>query len=484
MSSEFPEVLPVKQAPHRDLPIARPAEHPLDVLPAKKVSAERHPEVLPVEGAAEPQLLEPIPQKYLAPVKPVKKSTGKFRALVRGSFGWSWRWLIGAIFCMNPLNAIPGFGWFIGLVTSTLVMGWTYRWMQGRVIRNWWKKSRFAREGRFADYLASVGPDAPVARPRWFLRERIGATLHKPSRGGRPPSDLRVLLRCLTIPWYSLWKNFKTGFLALFCMYLITGWGCLLMYFGWIYGWHNSFHKVYEEAGVGIGISLLGYLLLILALFYVPMAQVHQAVTGEVRAFFQFRFVWRLIQARATAYCWLAAVIALLSVPLELLKIGAAGFGNDESLSDTQVLHNLQLYLFWSSVFLFAALLLARRLAARVYASAVLGVLRQGWVTRAELNPKLAAWLDRLEIFPVPLAATTGPERVAMSFIRWCYRVGGIYVVMFFIWLLFVAKVYVGEFFNYHPVAGFTNHELIQFPTFDLVPEHLRQSADKEQRAG
>src|SRR5262249_19689664 len=146
---------------------------------------------------------------------------------VRGFFGWCWRWLMGVLFCMNPANAIPGVGGVVGLFTSTVVVGWSYRWMQGLVIKHWWKRSRFAKEGPFREYLASVGPNAPVARPRWFLRERIRATLQKPGPGGRPPSDLGVFLRWLTIPWFSLWQNFKTGILALFCVYLITGWGCL-----------------------------------------------------------------------------------------------------------------------------------------------------------------------------------------------------------------------------------------------------------------
>ena len=52
-----------------------------------------------------------------------------------------------------------------------------------------------------------------------------------------------------------------------------------------------------------------------------------------------------------------------------------------------------------------------RRLAARVYRSAVLKVLRQGTVARVKLHPVLNNWLDRLEMHPVPLAGTTGIGR-------------------------------------------------------------------------
>ena len=34
----------------------------------------------------------------------------------------------------------------------------------------------------------------------------------------------------------------------------------------------------------------------------------------------------------------------------------------------------------------------------------------------------------------------------------------------------FVAKVYVGEFFKYHPVVGFVNHPPIQAPCCNYVP--------------
>jgi len=44
---------------------------------------------------------------------------------------------------------------------------------------------------------------------------------------------------------------------------------------------------------------------------------------------------------------------------------------------------------------------------------------------------------------------------------------------VFWIWFGFVAKVYVGEFLNYHPIAGFGNHTFIQFPCFSFIPSDL-----------
>jgi hypothetical protein len=95
---------------------------------------------------------------------------------------------------------------------------------------------------------------------------------------------------------------------------------CLLWWFGWYDGWNNSFNKGYEQAAVGPLISLLGIAWFITAMFYVPLAQARQAVTGEWRSFYQFRLIWKIVRDR-WVYCVLLAVLyALLSVPLSVLK--------------------------------------------------------------------------------------------------------------------------------------------------------------------
>jgi hypothetical protein len=244
------------------------------------------------------------------------------------------------------------------------------------------------------------------------------------------------------------------------------------MYFGWEHGWDNSFHKGYEQHFVGLLTSLLGISLLVLSLFYVPMAQVHQAVTGEARAFFDFRFVWRLIQARLTANCAAAALIVLIAVPLQMLKSIPGVIGNNEELTDAEVLLYLRQYLFASCLLLLPTVLLARRVVARVYRSAVLKVLRQGLVPPGDVHPKLAGWLDQLGLMPAPQPRPTGLGWAVVAGTRWGYR-RLLYAVLLFIWLVFVAQTYVGEFFQRHPGSGFLNHVLIQLPSFDFVPKGL-----------
>src|SRR5262249_49905693 len=60
------------------------------------------------------------------PLRPTKaRSRLRF---ARAAVGWLWRLLVGAVFCLNYFASI-------------LVVGWTYRLVQGRVLRGWWKAS-------------------------------------------------------------------------------------------------------------------------------------------------------------------------------------------------------------------------------------------------------------------------------------------------------------------------------------------------------
>jgi len=416
------------------------------------------------------------------------------RGLLGALLGWCWRLGIGALFCLNWLY-----------LSGIVVTGWTYRWMQARVVRGWWKTSRFARQGSFEDFCAARSLEAPVARPRWFLQEHVRLTLNKPAADGRPPGAVRLAWRALRLPWHSLWLNFKIGFQGLFCTFLLTGWGCLLMQFSWQFGWLNSFHKGYEQAFLGPLMGILGIALFIGAMFYVPMAQVHQAVTGTCWAFFDFRLVWRLARARLTAYVGLALLTALAALPLHILAVVPAffvvqgAFADDfvnfwDTASDAEVLAALRLYLLACCLVLFPTLLVLRLAAARIYRSAVLKVLRRGWVSRQQLHPLLAGWLDCMDLYPPPARAPGTLTKVVRFGGRSFYR-GVLYGTLFLAWFIFVAQVYVGEFLSRHravgflnpaddlvnddPLAGFLNHPLVQVPAFDFIPKHLKHAANR-----
>src|SRR5262249_5878071 len=102
--------------------------------------------------------------------RPVRR--GPVARFFLGLLGWAWVLLIGTVFC-GP--------WFLGSVSflnyflALLALGWLTRWTQGRVLYAWWKRSPRRFEESFAEFRTALGPDAPVTRPRWFLREDFRA---------------------------------------------------------------------------------------------------------------------------------------------------------------------------------------------------------------------------------------------------------------------------------------------------------------------
>lgn len=366
--------------------------------------------------------------------------------------GWLWRLAIGGLFCFNYF-------------ASVAVVGWLYRWMQTRVLYGWWKQSRFRDQGTFRDFCDSLIVGGPSPRPRWLLRERIAATLEQPATAGRR------FWRWLSIPIHSLWLNFKLGVQGIFCTYLATGLGCLIIFMSWEFGWLNSFNKGYEQAFFGPVTGFIGILLFIAAMFYVPMAQVHQAATGEARSFFHFRFIWALVRAKPTAYFGLAALTAVLSIIFEAMRIQVISddFPANAAATDEEGFLFLERYFLGCSLGLFVAMLILRGLAARIYRSAVLKVLRDGDIGREELHPLLAAWLERLEMMPMPRATSVGLGQVVRLTTRWSYRRFA-YAMIFLTWFVFIARFYAGYFVVYNFAVGFLNHPLVQIPCFNYMP--------------
>jgi len=411
---------------------------------------------------------------------------GPVARFLLGLLGWGWVLLIGTLFC-GPL--VLGTLSFLNYFLALVALGWLTRWTQGRVLYGWWKRSPRRSEQTFTDFRATLGPDAPVPRPRWFFREdfridSIRVEISRPTLDGEPPGFLRWMRSAVGSPFRSLGLNFQLGLQTLAGTCLLMGWGCLAMTFSWEFGWLNSFHKGYELAFFGPSLGIFGILLFALAMLYVPMAQVHHAATGDLRAFFDFRFICRLILARLTAYTLLALAFLGLGIILEVLKTAPVGFDDHidfwTNATDLQLLLLLRRYYFGCAAALFVSLLLTRGLAAAVYRSAVLKVLRRGRVRRAELHPVLAGWLEQLGNLSPVQARAQGFAGFLRRLARKNYR-RLLYVVLLLTWIVFAAKVYVGEFFNYHPMAGFLNHPLLQLPSYNYIPQALQQVWDRQE---
>jgi hypothetical protein len=422
------------------------------------------PDEIPVARAAPPAALEEKP-KPKAKTAPAPKRTPAENPLYT-LIAWVARCIVGVFICCNifPLS----------FITAIAVFGWLQRRMQAIALRGWWHESPRRADGSFQDFLNTLGPDAPVERPRWFWRERIFATLDRQTRGNTVLGFFRAAVSIVTLPVHSLWLNFKTGVTGLFATYMLTGWGCSMMLFSWYFGWLNSFNKGYEDAFLGALFGLFGSFMLILALIYVPMAQAHQAAAGEISAFFQFRIVTRLILARLTAYVMLTAGFAFLALLIAVPRFFTASddFWPNKAATPQEGFVLLELWwLAWTVPFFFAILLL-RSLSALIYRSAMLKAVRAGTILISDLPPRLALWFDKLEI--VPQAQV--PEHVLVTALKttisWKYR-AFMFGVMFFIWLLFVMWFYFGYFIIFNEYRGVLNHPVVQVPCIDWTPWHL-----------
>ena len=386
---------------------------------------------------------------------------------------WIARFVVGV--CMIS-NAFP-----LSFITAIAAFGWLQRRMQAIALRAWWRESPRRLEGTFQDFCDTLGPNAPVERPRWFWRERIVKTLNRERRGGAIRRYFSTLADFVTLPFHSLYLNLKVGIAGLFSTYMITGWPCSIMLFSWYFGWLNSFHKGYEDAFLGLGFGLLGSFLLILTLVYVPMAQAHQATTGEVAAFFQFRVVTRLILTRLTAYTILLAGLALTSLVFEIPRLMTAGenFGpNQQDVTPQDAYWMLERHWFAWSLFFFFALLVLRTLSAVIYRSAMLKAIRTGILSTTDLPPRLALWFEKLEILPqaqLPQHPVASLLRATLS-LKWRFV---LFAAVFVILLLFVMRFYGGYFFVFNEYRGILNHPVFQVPTIDWTPWHLVMGLDE-----
>ena len=214
-----------------------------------------------------------------------------------------WKYVVGMVFCQFFLGAI-------------LIVGWTYRLMQRFVYRRWWERSEARRSGKsFREFLAEdESTRAHFRWPNWFVAQNFREAVRR-----RP---LRSLVS-------SLWANLRTGAQGIFNTWVLTMPGCLLMLFSWYHGWNNSFNKGYEQAAVGPLTGLLGLILFILAMLYVPMAQTRQAATGEWKSFYDFRLVRKLVLRRWPACLGLAILLFAFLLANHDFANGAAVFPPD-----------------------------------------------------------------------------------------------------------------------------------------------------------
>lgn len=410
----------------------------------------------------------PLSNGPIAPAAPAvtvesRPTTRLYRTLI-----FPIKFLWGMIFCQ-------------GLLGSILVVGWSYRLAQRLALKFWFSRSsRSQTNGAFIGFLAASDFSQPHADwPNWFVQQGFREVLRNRSEAGLG-TRLLYLIRALI---HSLWLNFCTGLRAILCTWTLTIPAGILWWFGWYDGWNNSFNKGYEQAAVGPLISILGIGWFIGAMFYVPLAQARQAVTGEWRSFFDFRFVWRLARASRLSCVGLALLYCAFAVPLSVLKATPMFWPQMNpalaDLSAARALSALNHYYFWCALVMLPTYVALRLLAARIYARAILHGVQLGQISLSDLHRVEREALERLGL----LELRPKPQRSAfLRFVTWSTtRFGRIAATsaLIFLSFVFVAEIYISEFVCYHGARGWLNQPLVQLPWFHYVPASLKNPSDQ-----
>jgi hypothetical protein len=376
-----------------------------------------------------------------------------------------WKYVVGALFCLSIAGAI-------------MIVGWAYRLAQRSALRYWWTRSDQKRSGsRLASHLSIHDPaHEHLHWPNWFAHQNFRQAIRREEGA----STIAYLWQLLKAPFHSLGRNLKIGLQGIFNTWVLTMPACVLWLFAWYDGWNNSFNKGYEQAPIGPLTGILGIMLFIAAMLYVPLAQARQAVTGDWRSFYNFSFVWALVRRHWVACLLLAALSSLFFVPIMILKTAPTFFGSGPKFADmtnAQIVTTLNVYFFGAAFLVFPAYVFLRVLAARIYARGVLRGIQTGEITVTDLAPKERMELQRLNLIQVnPPRSRHVLLRVATSTTSLALFAAGIFATSL-IWFTFVAQIYISEFFSYHQALAWLNQPLVQLPWFRYIPPHIQNPA-------
>ena len=382
---------------------------------------------------------------------------------------------------MAPVKLIIGASLCLNLTTSLLALGWTHRLAQRIALRHWWKRSTHKSEGgKFEDF--ALGDEATAGHahwPNWFLGQNFLGLLLSPLPGGKIGPRLWDLFRALTD---SLRRNLVLGIQAAFNLFLLTLPAGLMWWYGWDYGWNISFFKGYEQFTVGVTTFAVGSLLFIGTMFYLPLAQARQAVTGDWHAFWNIDLIINLIRGQWIWLLLLSGLIALLCLPVLILKT-ALPYSSESANIETvpQAIEFVQKYAFYSALFVFPAYVLIRVLAAKIYAHGLLRAVQEDRVDLRDLTETERAALKRLDLL----------ESQPPVLQHWFWKIAGWLGsrigqilsagILFWVWLALVAGIVISEFFSYHEAGrAWWNQQLIQMPWFDYMPTYIAEEYPEE----
>ncbi len=275
--------------------------------------------------------------------------------------------------------------------------------------------------------------------------------------------------RCVALTG-SLRKNLACGLSTLACTYALTLPGCFLWLAAWYDGWNTSFNKGYENSAVGVITWLVGSVLFVAAMMYVPMAWAHHAACGDARAFFQFGLVTRLIRKRLVATVVYAACFSLAFVPVLVLRavpafLTQATWTNLETASAETIQRVANQVILGSGITAFLLYLLVHLLAARLYRPAVIKLLNDDPASLEVMLPQLKDGLIRLGLVSASHGRLRHPLiRVVVGTARMSVRVA-LTIGLVLLWYTVVFQMLVSEFLIHRPIAGWLNVQLVHLPS-------------------
>ncbi|HVY69788.1 MAG TPA: hypothetical protein VHH73_07640 [Verrucomicrobiae bacterium] len=376
--------------------------------------------------------------------------------------------LLGMLFCQSFLGALA-------------MAGWTQRFARRAVLRQWWSRSDFRKQGgSFAEFVAQdTRTSGHASWPNWIVEQEFP----KAARGALALGPARRGFGLIGALFGSLWSNAREGVQAMLNVWLLTAPGCALMGFGWYDGWNNSFNKGYEQAIVGPLTVFSGMVLLAAAMMYVPLAVARQAATGEWRKFYDFALVRQLIRRARLETAFLALLYFAVAQPVFVLTIALMFFPQmRENIfhihadAPEQVLPALRRYFFWTAIYFFPAWVFLRWVAARIYGAAVLKAVQTGAISEEALGDAEWQALHRLELLGVQPAPT---RHWLVRWIRWAGTRMGRFVavsVTVLAWMALIFELFLmTQFFNYRGGLSWVNNSLLQLPWYFDTPTPTRQ---------
>ena len=362
-------------------------------------------------------------------IVPARKNA-RTSAYIRSAFALWWRTLAGMALCQT-------------LLSSVLVVGWTYRLMQRRAVLYW------ARRGRGLSAQSAGYPELAI----------------------RTDSRFRGLFRPLA-------ENLKLGAQALLTTWTFTLPACVLWQFGWFAGWDNSFNKGYEQTFVGAAIAWMGIAIFIAAMMYLPIAQARHAASGEWRAVFDFRTNRTIAKESRFSNLLLALGYAAAGMPLMALAIFPYFAANNNpallDMAPAEQLDWLKNFYFWGALPLFLLFVGLRLAATRIYARGVLDLVLSGEIPRGSLRGLERQAFDELDLQAVQA------DRPRTNIAIWATRGAGRLVAVSLtvvLWFALTAQTFAGQFFHYRPVRGWLNQPLVHAPWMRHIPAPLAEAA-------